>query len=350
MPGTALTIDYPVDGDNFATTLAKLTAAIAQLADDLAPRITAGELDIDTELSMNGAPLTNVGGVRLIGGTSAVVGTIYMDEELHAVTTDGNIQITANGALNVTALGTIGGDYGGFNPAAVKYVDIGGRYTFEEGPGVWADVYVDDIMLNGVAGTVSLGVAPSFAGNVDIVFKDFPVSAGLLAYNPVDGTLSDATATTVTVGGAVFTNDIDVGTHRIKHADQTVPFSLYASDVIESVVTCNRIPGHSGVAQDIGSGSAYYKLPVIPSNHRLKTLRIFVSSNPVGNNAFLKSINSAGVWTTVDLVGPDSILGSGGTYSFQIQSPVEAVQYVVGIASAGGAISVYGGAMDLDAV
>lgn len=204
MPGIDLNLDLPTLADPFATVLSKLIEAIEAIESDLAPRIPAGALDITTNLSMGGAALLNVGGVRLIGGESDEIGTLFMDEEFSVVTPSGVVQITSNGGLNIASTGTIGGDYGGVNPAAVEYNDASGEYRFMQdvSPLEWADVACADVILEGTNGSIRLSVDDAISTARTLKFKSLPASGiSLLAYNAADSTVEDAA--TVTISGDV---------------------------------------------------------------------------------------------------------------------------------------------------
>lgn len=195
MPGVDLDLDLPSLSDPLSTIVSKLVTAVSTIEDDLADRVTAGELDLDTTVSLNGNPLTNVGGVRLLGGESTVVGTLYMDEELNIVTTAGVVQLTSNGAINASSIGGIVGDYGGANPAAVTYDDASGEFRFTEAPGTYADIVCDDIKLIGAGGSLRLAVDATLSGAQFLNFKSFPSSGvGLLVYQASDSTLIDGSA------------------------------------------------------------------------------------------------------------------------------------------------------------
>jgi hypothetical protein len=290
MPGSDLDLDLPAQGEAFTSVLAKLKAAITAIQADLEPRIGAGALDIDTEVSMNGAPLTNVGGVRLSGGGSSVVGTLYMDEELHAVTSAGDVQITSNGTLAITALGVIGGDYGGSNPAEVTYHDSAGEYWFKQDSSTWADVFARDFLLNGTLGTVRLSVDASLAGDHELSFKTFPDDNGVLIFKPADNTYNDNDTLRADNFRAV---DVDIS-GVLKRGDYTKSGILsYTGDIITVTGTPTFVAGwNAGLSTathyiDMGvNGDAF--LPVhIPmaGNERLKSLTIYYATNGNANTA-----------------------------------------------------------------
>lgn len=202
MPGTTLTIALPEAGDSFRAAVDKLAVAVAQLQADIEPKIDSGALDLRSALGLNGFALFDVGGLRLTGGESSVVGTLYMDGsgDLHVVTGTADVQITQNGAIDVAALGTIGGDYGGANPASVTFNDTSGEYRFLEETGVWATLKAEDLVLVGSAGTVRIGVDSAITGDKEFNIKALPASGvGGLAFEASSQSLVDASATRETL-------------------------------------------------------------------------------------------------------------------------------------------------------
>jgi len=228
MPGSDIDIGDLTFTGTFVDWAAAIVAAIEAIVEDIEPRIDSGALDITSALSFGGAPAINVGGVRLVGGVSSVVGTLYMDEdnELHIVTDEADVRLTNAGAIDVAALGTIGGDYGGVNPATVTYVDLSGEYRFLEDTGIWATLVAGDLLLQGDNGTVRIGVDDAISGDKTFNVKSLPASGvGGLAYEAASGGVVDATVTRET-GTHLFTaincsGDITLsGSATLKHGDQ----------------------------------------------------------------------------------------------------------------------------------
>lgn len=202
--GSNLSVTLPTAEDTFVDIVAKLSAAIELLAEVLEAPIDSGSLDITTALTLNGAPIINVGGLRLVGGLSTQPGTMYIDSsgELHVVTTVGDIQITSNGDLNVAALGTIGGDYGGGNPATVTFDDTSGEYRFQEDTNDWATIVAETFIakVNGGAGSISFGALSSITTARDFKIKSLPASGvSGLAYEASSGGVVDANQTRETL-------------------------------------------------------------------------------------------------------------------------------------------------------
>jgi len=198
MPGVDLDLTLPSLSEAMATNVARIATALSVIEDDLAALVTAGELNINTALSFQGNPATEVGGVRLTGGVSDVEGTLYVDNnyDLWVTTSAGQVRLTANGALDASSIGGIGGDYGTGNES-VAYDSSSQEYRFTADSGVWADLVADDLVLKGSAGSIRLGVDSGLSGTKTLLFKSLPSGIGLLAYRASTQTLEDASALTV---------------------------------------------------------------------------------------------------------------------------------------------------------
>lgn len=297
MPGSDLDLDLPGDGETFVSFAAKVVAALQAIQADLEPRIGAGALDIDSEVSMNGAPLTNVGGVRLQNGQSDVVGTIYMDEELHAVTSAGDVQITANGTLAITALGVIGGDYGGSNPAEVTFHDSDGSYWFKEDPSTWSDIFVKDIILNGAAGTIRLSVAAGLSGDQEVSFASLPADTGVLIYKASDSTLNQNSTTRADNFRAV---DVDI-TGKLKFTDRKwMTYHFDAGDFIDGgSVSHVSGPPQSGLSMTNGAADTYLRLPTIPSEYKVTKIEVVSDGHDLGTITLMSADPSDGSYSNV---------------------------------------------------
>jgi hypothetical protein len=286
-----------------ANVVAKTAAALAALEADIEAKITAGALDITTNLSMGGAALAKVGGVRLGGGESAVIGTLYMDEELAVVTAAGVVQITSGGTLNVAALGTIGGDYGGENPASVTFDDISGEYRFNEDTSVWADLVAGDLVLKGAAGSVRVGVDAGVSGAKTFNFKSFPASGvGGLAFDAASNGLVDATVTRETATH-LFTSISCSGTMTaatIKHGDQVISEPLTAFRVgIASGAGVSAADSVAGHPYTLVPATVVARWPItgLRAGNRVKKIKIHGiaggASNPTITALSQTGVNSA---------------------------------------------------------
>jgi len=286
MPGVVLDLDLPAASDTMADFRAKLVVALEAIAADLEPRITAGQLDITTALSIGGAPLYNVGGLRLVGGESTVAGTLYIgdDDELYVHTEAGAVQITLNGALDISSLGTIGGDFGGVNPAAVTYDDLSGEFRFTESPGQWADLVADDVVLRGANGTVRLGLHPTFGTSSSFLFSSLPtVGIGGLAYDSSTSSLVDASSiretaehlfTDIDVDGTATIADADI--EVLRHGAQVIvhPLTLFNAGHTDGPITSTNSPPGSAYVEIGAAGEARWPLYGLRAGNQVNKITI----------------------------------------------------------------------------
>lgn len=255
MPGTDLNLDLPTLADTMADVVAKLVIAVETIETDLEPRITAGELDINTELSLGGAPLTNAGGVRLTGGATDVEGSIFEEDgDFFMVTGAGVVRITQDGGINVASAGIIGGDYGSGNPAALNYDDGAGAFDFSEDPSVWADVRVNDVVLNNqtTSGKVTLHVDDAITTARSINVKTLPASGvSALVYVAATSTLETADTARVTA-------DL-----KVTNVDATGTTALAATSTAALTVAGNAsVSGNMTVAGSVNHGVYEIVLPL----------------------------------------------------------------------------------------
>lgn len=337
MPGNDLGLVLPTLSNTQTEIVSQVVTALEAIETDLAPRITAGQLDIDTELSMNGAPLTNVGGVRLTGGNSSVVGTVYMDEELHAVTTAGDVQITANGSLNFAVLGAIGGDYGGANPALLSYDDAGGDYVFETDPGVLAGIRVESVELTGAAGTVHMEANSALSGDHVMSFAGFSATIGLLAYKAADSTVVDAATVVPVVGAMTFGGNIGLSSHKVTHGERNLNFNFTRTSIIDASASVTSTAGVGGITQTGITTIGYYSLPPLDAYQQLSRVVIKTDNTLFANLMTLYKVDKDGVYTAVPgainqvaavVIIPDyyytltpttpAVLGDGETYAIKL--------------------------------
>lgn len=204
MPGSDLNLPIPTASEvSFAAFVEKTAECFRLIEADLEPKIDSGSLEITTPLDLGGAPLLNAGGVRLVGGASDEVGTVYVDEngDLYIVTALGDVKLTDNGSINIASLGTIGGDYGGVSPATVTYNSLGGSYSFKADASTWADVLMKSLVLHGTgSNTVTVGVDAAYSGTRTLDFHTIPASGvGAFVYDAATSTLKDASVTRETL-------------------------------------------------------------------------------------------------------------------------------------------------------
>lgn len=233
MPGVDLNLPIPALSDTQATVITKVAQALTAIENDLTPRVTSNEININTPLSFNGLGAENLGYATFNGTPSSVVsGTIFFSGEWFLVTAAGTIQLTNNGALNISIGGGIGGDYGAVS-ALVTYDNANTRYRFfGSSAASLVDLDARNFVSNGTLAKVTISVDPTFAVNRIFNFKSLPTSGiALLTYDSVSSSVTDGSAAPITAnhtfsGVSTFTGNI-VANALIKHTawSKELPFT-----------------------------------------------------------------------------------------------------------------------------
>lgn len=219
MIGTRPTISLPLLSDTLSTIVSKTSASLDAIADSIADKASPSALNLNADLSLSGNRAIDVGGLILVDGNnpSGVGALYYHNGEFYAVDSTGTIQITKLGQLNSSAIGGIGGDYGGTNPALVSYNNANQEYRFYADPGVptWAGLAAKYITLEGTSGTVKVGVDAALSGNETVNFKSLPSGShvGFLAYDATNTAIIDGSTATYDQG---FTTTGDIKAAHLK--------------------------------------------------------------------------------------------------------------------------------------
>lgn len=170
MIGTYLSLDLPLLSDTLVNVVAKTATALSLLRDSIAAEATPAAIDINAALEFGGNWAQDVGGVILADGNppSAAGSIYYHNGEFYAIDSTGAIQLTNTGALNIASVGTIGGDYGGANPAAVIYNAANNEYRFYQNETLseWGGLVAGSIKIEGASGSVDIVPGAGLSSNV----------------------------------------------------------------------------------------------------------------------------------------------------------------------------------------
>lgn len=242
-----------------------------------------------------------------------IVGTIqYSDGNFYLVNESGSVQLTDGADLNFSAVGGIGGDYGGGDPASVQFVGATKRYDFYDDFGAteWAAIraqYFD--IANGTTGSNYARVSYAGAGTIDFILPttlpgsaDSVVmidSAGQLSHNDVANPITNH----IFLDTAVY----------VKHSDRIVHFSPMPLRKVAGTALSSGTWEMQNVdnLQGTAFGAVYIPLPGIQRHWRLKSLKVFMNKTTAINNAtveFMKAVN--GVFT---IMGTTTVTASGET-------------------------------------
>lgn len=175
-------------------------------------KIPATGLNIQSDLELNGNPLTEAEAVEFLSQTATLTGNekIYsVNGELYYNNDAGNaVKITSGSGLNLSSTGTIGGDYGqpGVN-ADVSYNNTSKVFSFTRESGVAAEITCSEINFQYPAsGTAPVTIkAPNItSGSYDITLPEAQAetddviaftSAGVASFRSIDGTTGELTVT-----------------------------------------------------------------------------------------------------------------------------------------------------------
>lgn len=204
----------------------------------LESNVTPSSITINDNLDFNQFEATDLGAAKFQNRTDSPTGVAKVfvrDDELYFLDGAGrSVQMTLTGALNAAALGGIGGDYGGGDPASVYYTAASSRYTFTQDPGVNADIDVAAVLFReaaasanavtiqspaGLAASYALTLPASLPGSTSVVTMS---AAGVLA-----GSVNLVLATVAcssTIQGTVLTGTTGVVTAEadIRHGNRDI--------------------------------------------------------------------------------------------------------------------------------
>lgn len=301
MPGIDLNLDLPLLADTLTDIVTKTATALSAIEDDLAGLITSGEIDINAELSCNGQPVTNVGGLRLAGGESTVVGTLYMDgSDLWVRTAAGAVKLTADGGVNIADSGGIGGDYGS-GDEIVTYDFASQEYRFKANSTEYGDVVVDDVVLMGTGGgSVRLDVDAAITTARTFKFKTLNASGvSMLVYDAATSTLeaSDTeratnvvNVTTLNASSTIVSSSTVKGTDLLHTADKKLRIPVELGRATSGAgVTITALSDY-GPHKVAFNGLAYYTFPAhgLCTGDRLK--EIFLRLNKTSGGDILVAV------------------------------------------------------------
>lgn len=132
--GTPLTSTIPAvnsPGPDYATGINDVLTELKEAVEGTVPyNVLSGSV-----LNLNNVPIDNAEYIRfydsgVVPSSTIDARIVYAAGEFWFVNATGAIQITSGAGLNAASLGGIAGDYGGANPASVRFVDSATRYDF----------------------------------------------------------------------------------------------------------------------------------------------------------------------------------------------------------------------------
>jgi hypothetical protein len=326
MIGTDLNLTLPDLAETMAENVARIRTALSSIEDSIATPATPAALNITSAIDMRGNSLTDVASlVFTSGNASGTPGTLfYYDGDWYVVDAVGMIQLTDGGQLNAASVGGIQGDYGGVNPAAVTFVDASAQYQFTHDTGEYADVVVRDVILQGLAGTVTLHVDNTLTGDRDINFKTLPASGkSLLVYDAATSTLEDNDVTRVT--NDVLVTDLDAN-GNIEAATFSVDadriLTIPPSAAVSSTATHTHGSSAGTITYGASAGAVHYPVQ-LPVGAVIKSAKVYGSRSSTGQLtlALIKVHTSGGV----TVVASDSDNTASSSFTLEVAGLTETV-------------------------
>ncbi len=199
--GSTLTNDVPVVGASGTGYATAVNALLEEMKTAIEGTVPFSALSGST-LDMNNVPIIDAAYVAFYNTTgtpsAATPGRfVYSDGEMWAVNSTGAIQITSGSGLNAAAIGGIAGDYGGANPASVRFVDAATRYDFYDDYSTLTWAYTRARGLDIAAGATSTVYAQlRYGGASTLTFTLPPTLPG-----------SNRSVLTIDSTGAILQND-----------------------------------------------------------------------------------------------------------------------------------------------
>jgi len=239
-------------------------------------------------LPMDGNEITHLKDIVFDDQTSIPTtnpgGMYYYNDEWYLVTTTGAIQVTVGGLLNVTVNGGISGDYGGVNPAAVRFVDADHRYEF-----------YDDYSTTAWAYLKSLGLDIVSASTPAVKARIVCDSAVNLTFTmPTTLPAANTSAVQINLAGTLNHNSSTAPISNILYLDTGIGIKVGTTPIVFSttrVCTARQVgagwsEGDNGI-QATGVGQAFIvPLPELTIPGKLNSVTIAVSKASAAAQTF----------------------------------------------------------------
>ena len=288
---------------------------------------------------MDGGPITNIDYLELQNNTVAPTanpgGVYYLNGEWYLITDAGAIQVTDGGGLNTTINGGIAGDYGGTNPASVRFVDATQRYDFYDdfAGGAWGYLRARGFDIAAGA-TSSIRARLAFTGAANLTFT-FP--ADLPASNRSVVTVDSAGQMSHNSGSTTITNDIVLsGTARVKHGEQTITYTFYPHETVSGTWTAVGANGYG--FQTTVAGTARFHINGIQVGWRVKSASVRTFKTGTGTTTLSMSTGVGGTtaanYFTVNdaTAGARTVTGTvpGGFLSANVAGQQHFIEFTTG--------------------
>lgn len=326
--GEDMVTNIPVVGDSGTQYATDVNEFLAEVRATLESKVPFSALQGD-ELDLQNVPVVDAEYVAFydqsvapsgspVGRFESYQGNIYW------VNVSGAVQITSGGALNFTATGGIGGDYGGANPASFRFVDASQRYEAYDdvSTSTWAVIRARGFDV--AAGAVSSNMAQIRYGGAGTYTITLPASLPGVN-NSVVSLSSAGQLSTGTV-----TNDIVLGgSTKVQHGSRTQKVSKYPDIIVTGnlayaleILQVSSAPfsGRYDILPLVGQKLTSVKYTGTRTGAGTATLTVRKSTAAVTST--LGTVNSAATGAlTLEVSGLTEVIADGSSYHFNLDLP-----------------------------
>lgn len=290
---------------------ATINALLTEIKARVTAKVLTSSLDVaDAALDMNNQAVQNAGSVGLYSQGS-VAATPYgrlvrYNGNLYYVDTSGSVQITDGANLNRAGLGTIGGDYGVGNTAALNFVEGTSTFEFYENPTgpSWAIVKCGKVDIVGTAANVTS--------------LDSQATTSYTISLPPDNPAANRSVLTVDSAGNMdhdqaITNDIVLsGSTKVQHGNRTL--TIFAPASFIQVAGTAVVPAGTGLPTT-SAAQFYIGIHGIPVGARIVSVSVYIRRSVTAGNAQaqLFGLTSAGVNTAIGVAASSAVTNADVT-------------------------------------
>lgn len=321
--GDPMTSTIPAVGNSGTAYATDVNTFLAEVQTRLETPLAMSSL-LATELDMANNPVTNAEYVLLYPNTGTIpTSSLFSsDGNLWWQSSSGPAQLTVGSTLNAAALGGITGDYGGANPAQLRYVDADTIYYFYDSFAGLAWAGIKALTVDIAAGSTSTFRARLAFGGAASYTLTLPA-----AVPAVTSLVQMSNAGALTASNALATNQsVTVsGTGTYKHADHAFQQSFDGSICTVGSLSTSAASNLILYTLSSGGGTAYIPIKGLKTGDRLKAVVLmggFVSGTTEPTTSVIK--NAAGTPSTVTTTGSGTILA--GARTLTVDTPFSVAQ------------------------
>lgn len=334
-------------GDNIATAVPSVGASetggtsdvltiLTALVAIAESKVTPDEVNMDATLDFNSQAGENVKYFEFVTQSSAPGNeTLYTknvtrDELFYKDSSGSEVQITADGSLNVAATGSVTGAGYGSSGVAINWNSAGSNYQFKSGSGAddYASVTVNTVQLrDGSSHHLALATAAKSASETLTFPADVtPTNTNIMSVDSsgnvqIGGNTQVDSGDTLTVAGTLTASaDVDLsGTYLTNHKHGEIVRMLPATFVGSSV----SVGAAWSVTNPGGTGAHEWEVPLpVREGERIKEVQCYVATESLSSNAtwgLYYYDGTVGSWNAVS--GGTATISSTGLQTITLGTP-----------------------------